>query len=84
MLYCRLLIFFFFFFFFFKSFTHAISISNDFDPDQARHFCRAKSGSKLLQRLSADDKSSLADKELWSIFSMRYLLHSAVRYYMVK
>ena len=54
--------FFFFFFFFFKltftkkSFRNTIRVSNNLDPDQARHFTGPDLGPNCLQRLSADDK----------------------------
>ena len=39
-------------------------MSNSLDPDQARHFVGPDLGPKCLQRLSADNKSPLAGKEL--------------------
>ena len=39
-------------------------MSNSLDPDQARHFVGPDLGPNCLQRLSADNKSPLADKEL--------------------
>ena len=43
-------------------------MSNSFDPDQERHFVGPDLGPNCLQRLSADDNSLLARKEI-SIFS---------------
>ena len=39
-------------------------MSNSVDSDQARHFVGPDLGAYCLQRLSADDKSRLAGKEL--------------------
>ena len=39
-------------------------MSNSLDPDQARCFVGPDLGPNCLQRLSADDKSPLAGKEL--------------------
>ena len=39
-------------------------MSNSLDPDQDRHFMGPDLGLNCLQRLSADDKSPLARKEL--------------------
>ena len=44
---------------------------NNLDPDQARHFVGPDLGPNCLQRLSADDKSPLAGKEL----SPEYVVH---------
>ena len=41
-----------------------IRVSNSLDPDQARHCVRPDMGPGCLQRLSADDKSPMAGKEL--------------------
>ena len=38
-------------------FFNTIRVSNDFDPDQARHFVGPDLGPNCLQRLSADNKS---------------------------
>ena len=45
-------------------FFTTIQVSNSLDPDQARHFVRPDLGPNCLQRLSADNKSPLAGKEL--------------------
>ena len=47
---CRLLI-------FFKILSGIPSVSNSFDPDQARHFVKSDLGPNCLQRLSADNTS---------------------------
>ena len=39
-------------------------MSNSLNPDQARHFVGPDLDPNCLQRLSADDKSSLVGKEL--------------------
>ena len=43
--------------FFKNSFRKIIRVSNNLDPDQARHFVGPDLGPNCLQRLSADDKS---------------------------
>ena len=45
-------------------FFNTIRVSNSLDPDQARHFVGPDLGPNSLQRLSADNKLPLADKEL--------------------
>ena len=40
-------------------FFNTIRVSNSLDPDQARHFVGPDLGPDCLQRLSADNKSSL-------------------------
>ena len=40
-------------------------MSNGFDPDQDQHFVGPDLSPNCLQRLSADDKSPLARKELY-------------------
>ena len=47
-----------------KSFWNTIRVSNSLDPDQARQHVGPDLGTNCLQRLSADDKSPLAGKEL--------------------
>ena len=42
-----------------KSFRNTIRVSNGFDPDQDRHSVRPDLGPNCLQKISADDKSSL-------------------------
>ena len=42
----------------------SLRVSNSLDPDQARHYVGPGLGPNYLQRLSADDKLLLADKEL--------------------
>ena len=60
MLFCRLLI-------FSKStfsknsFRNTIRVSNSLDPDQARHYVGPDLDPNCLQRLSADDTSTLRD-----------------------
>ena len=39
-------------------------MANSLDPDQARHFVGPDLDPNCLQRLSADDKTSLAVKEI--------------------
>ena len=43
---------------------NTIRVSNSLDPDQARRYVGPYLGPNCLQRLSADDKSLLAGKEL--------------------
>ena len=65
MLFCHLDFFFFLNKLFQKSsFRNTIRVSNSLDPDQAPHFVGSDLGPNYLQRLSADDKSSIARKEL--------------------
>ena len=42
----------------------SLSVSNGLDPDQDRHSVGPDLGPNCLQRLSVDDKSPLARKEL--------------------
>ena len=44
--------------------TNTIRVSNSLDPDQAQHFVEPHLGPNCLQKLSADDTSSLVGKEL--------------------
>ena len=48
----------------FNSLDATIRVSNSLDPDQARHLVGPDLGPNCLQRLSADNKSSLVGKEL--------------------
>ena len=57
---CCLLTFFFKINFFKKFFQDTIRVTNGLDPDQDRHFVGPELGPNCLQRLSADDKSPLA------------------------
>ena len=52
--FCHLLIIF-KIFFIENSFRNTIRVSNNLDPDQARHFVGRDLGPNCLQRLSADD-----------------------------
>ena len=45
-------------------FLNTIRVSNSLDPDQARQYVGPDLGPNCLQRLSADNKSPLAGKEL--------------------
>ena len=47
-----------------KSFRNSIRVSNRLDTDQVRHFVWPDLGPNCLQRLSTDDKSLFAGKEL--------------------
>ena len=51
-------------FFFLNSFRNTIRVSNSLDKDQDQYSVRPDLGPNCLQRLSADDKSPLARKEL--------------------
>ena len=57
--FCRLLIFFFKINFFEKFFQELPSVSNSLDPYQARQFVRPDLGPNCLQKLSADDSTTL-------------------------
>ena len=61
MLFCRLQIFF-NSTFFKNSFRNAIRLSNNVDPDLARHIVGPYPGPNCLQKLSADDTSRLRVK----------------------
>ena len=54
----------FFYLFFKKKISGIPSVSNSLDQDQARRFVRPDLDPNCLQRLSADDKSPIAGKEL--------------------
>ena len=46
-----------------STFSKILSMSNSLDPDQAQHFAGPDLGQNCLQRLTADNKSSLADED---------------------
>ena len=50
-------------------FRNTVRMSNSLDPDQARHFVGPDLGPNCLQKLSADDISSLRVKRLHRGFS---------------
>ena len=50
-----------------KSFRNTIRVSNNLDPDQARHFVGPGLGPNFLQRLSADVTRRQRIKELFII-----------------
>ena len=52
-------------FFISKSTFDTIRVSNNLDPDQARHFVRPDLGPYCLQRLSTDD-------DCWQRLNLRY------------
>ena len=55
-----------------NSFRHTIRVSNGSDPDQDRHIVGPDLGPNCLQRLSADDKSPVAKKELIKFWYLWY------------
>ena len=58
-----------------KNLSGILSVSNRLDPDQAPCFVWSDLGPNCLQRLSTDNKSPLAKKDLRFLFILELLIY---------